>query len=130
METTTFKNKGMTVAALLLVLPTAYFILISILKYSLGVDGPFDTASPILESLGIQESLGWNINLLILFGPLIAFMLCIFQILKINWQIERDTFSFNFSIKKKWFPLSVVIFSIGILAILFFYFLIENYRHP
>ena len=120
----------MTVAALLLVLPTAYFILISILKYSLGVDGPFDSARPTLVSWGIQDALGWNINLLILFGPLIAFLLCVIQVLKINWQITTEAFSFNFIIKKKWVPLSVIIFSIGILAILVFYFLVENYQHP
>jgi len=129
METTTFKNKGMTVAALLLVLPTVYFILISILKYGLGVDGPFDSARPILESMGIQDSLGWNINLLILFGPLIAFLLCIIQVLNIKWHFTSESFLFNLSIKKKWFPLSVIIFSAGVLAILVFYFLVENYQH-
>lgn len=130
METKTFKNKGLTVAALFLVLPTAFFILISVLKYGLGVDGPFDAASPILERWGIQDSLGWNINLLILFGPLIAFLLCVIQVLKVSWEFTRKDFRFDFIIQKKWFPLSVVIFCIGVLAILFFYFLVENYQHP
>ena len=53
-------------AGLLLVLPTTYFICISILKYELGVQAPFDSNAPFLERIGIKEALGWNINLLIL----------------------------------------------------------------
>ncbi|MEJ7672590.1 MAG: hypothetical protein WKF59_07735 [Chitinophagaceae bacterium] len=56
----------------LLTLPTAYFIFISLLKYGLGIPSLLDSAQPLLERLGIKESLGFNINLLILFGPLIA----------------------------------------------------------
>ena len=54
--------------ALLLALPTTY-VLISILKYGWEIDGPFDSSAPLLERMGIKESPGWNINLLILFGP-------------------------------------------------------------
>ncbi len=130
MRTSTINSNAATATALLFALPTAYFILISILKYGFGVDGPFDAARPTLESWGIKDSIGWNINLLILFGPLIAFLICVFQVLKVNWQFTKEAFLFNFTIKKVWFPLSVVAFSIGILAILIFYFLVENYQHP
>ena len=129
MKTTTFKNNGVTTAGLLLALPTAYFILISVLKYALNIDGPFDSAQPALERWGIKDTLGWNINLLILFGPVLAFLLTIFQVLKIEWRFTSDEFLLNFTIQKRWFPLLVTAFSVGLMAILTFYFLVENYNH-
>ena len=127
MNTTTFKNNGLTAVALLLVLPTAYFILISVLKYILGVHAPYDAIEPSLENWGIRESvIGWNINLLILFGPLMAFLLTIFQVLKIDWKVTDEELLFHFSVQKRWFPLLVALFSAGVMGILFLYALGEN----
>jgi hypothetical protein len=127
METTNSHHKLLNAVALLLSLPTAYFITISVLKYGLNIEGPFDNATPFLERMGIKENLGWNINLLILFGPLIAFLLTIFQVLKINWKFTREQFEFHFAIRKKWFPLMVAVLSGGLLLTLFIYLLGENY---
>ena len=126
METTTRRHIWLNVLSLLLALPTAYFITISLLKYGLNIDGPFDHASPFLERMGIKESIGWNINLLILFGPLVAFLLTVFQTLKINWQFSKEQFEFQFTIRKKWFPLVVAVVSGGLLLILFIYLAGEN----
>ena len=98
------KQNRLTAAALLLSLPTAYFIAISVLKYELGVDGPFDSIAPWLERMGIKETLGLNINLLILLGPVVACLLSIFQVLKINWQFTKEQFQFYLTIRKHWFP--------------------------
>ncbi|MEP6700375.1 MAG: hypothetical protein ABJA85_03640 [Bacteroidota bacterium] len=46
METTASRQKWLSTLALLLVLPTVYFIAISILKYNFGIDGPYDTMLP------------------------------------------------------------------------------------
>ena len=89
------KQNGITIISLLLALPTAYFIAIAILKYEMGVDGPFDAIAPLLERWGIKEALGWNINLLILLGPLLAFLLTIFQLLSITTAIHTESFSFS-----------------------------------
>ena len=126
MKSMTFKNNGLTTLALLLALPTAYFILISLLKFTMGVDGPYDAAQPTLESLGLNQSIGLNVNLLILFGPVVAFFLTIFQVLQVEWSITRERFKFSFSIIKHRFPLLVSAFSLSLLAILFFYLLGEN----
>ena len=127
METNIRRHTWLNVLSLLLALPTAYFIMISVLKYGLNIDGPFDNAAPFLERMGIKENLGWNINLLILFGPLIAFLLTIFQTLKINWQFSKEQFEFHFAIRKRWFPLMIAVFSGGLLFTLFIYLLGENY---
>ena len=118
----------LSIAALLLSLPTAYFILISILKYGLGLDGPFDAAQPFLERMGIKETLGWNINLLIVFGPLIALFISVFQVLVVEWHFTKEQFQFNFTIQRKWFPIFVALFAFASLCILFVYLLGENYQ--
>ncbi|MBK5270568.1 MAG: hypothetical protein JJE22_06100 [Bacteroidia bacterium] len=126
METAKPYYKWLNAVALLLTLPTAYFISISILKYKLGFDGQFDSIATVLERMGIKEPPGWNINLLILLGPVSGFLLAIFQVLIIRWQFTKEHFRFDFTIKKRWFPLLVAVFSISLLAMLFFYLLGEN----
>jgi len=120
------KQNGITILSLLLALPTAYFICISILKYELGIDAPFDSVAPLLEQMGIKETVGWNINLLILFGPIVAFLLTVFQVLKIDWQFTKEQFIFHFTVKKRWFPLLVIAFSLSLLAFLTIYMIGEN----
>lgn len=122
------KQNGITLLSLLLALPTAYFICISILKYEMRVDAPFDSIAPFLERMGIKETLGLNINLLILFGPFVAFLLAVFQVLKIDWQFTREQFLFHFTIKKRWFPLLMIAFSLSLLAFLGIYMIGENCR--
>ena len=123
---TAYRINWLSAAALLLALPTAYFILISVLKYIFGVDGPFDSMQPALEQLGIKESLGWNINLLILFGPVIALIIAATQVLKIQFHFTKEQFDFHVQIRKHWFALFVAVLSAGLLAILFLYLAGEN----
>ena len=120
------KQKWITWTALLLSMPAAYFFLINLLREVFGVSGPYDAIDPFLQRTGIRESLGWNINLLILLGPVAACLLSVFQVLKIKWQFTKEQFEFNFSIRKRWFPILVAALSISLLAILFLYLLAEN----
>ena len=122
------KQNGITLLSLLLALPTAFFIYISVLKYEMGVDAPFDSMAPVLEKMGIKETLGWNINLLILFGPFVAFLLTIFQVVRIDWRFTKEQFLFHFAVKKRWFPLLVIAFSMSLLAFLAIYMIGENCR--
>ena len=120
------RQNGIAIASLLLALPTAYFISISVLKYELGIGAPFDLIAPFLERMGIREALGWNINLLILLGPVAAFLLTIFQVLKVDWQFTKEQILFQFTIRKQWFPLLVAGFSSSLLAFLGVYLIGEN----
>ena|SRR5688572_4711223 len=120
------KQNVIAIVSLLLALPTAYFIAIAILKYEMGVDGPFDAIAPLLERWGIKETLGWNINLLILLGPLLAFLLTIFQLLSIRLQFTQNHFLFQIMVRKRWLPLLVAGFCVSLLAILFIYLFGEN----
>ena len=124
----TINRKWAVAFGMLLALPAAYFILISLLKYAFGIPWLFDAAQPFLERLGIKEALGFNINLVILFGPLIALLLNLFAVLKIDLYNDKENFSIKFSIRKHWWNMMLVIFSGILLAVLFVYALGENCR--
>ena len=117
---------GLTWAALLLALPTAYFFGSAFLKYSLGIDRPFDAVYPFLESTGINKTFGWNINLLILFGPFIAFLLTSLQFVYLRVAIKPESLQFGFEIRKKWFAIGVCGLSAALLVVLTYYLLGDN----
>ncbi len=125
MGTTIRRQTWLNILSLLLVLPSAWFICINMLN-EIGISGLYNASQPVLESMGLKENFGWNINMLILFGPLVAFVLTIFQVLKFNWQFTKEQFEFHFTIRKKWFPLIVAVLSGGLLLTLFVYLLGEN----
>ncbi len=128
MKQITINRNAAAAFGVMLAFPTAYFILISLLKYVFGISYLFDTAQPLLERMGIKESLGLNINLLILFGPLIAMLLNLLAVLKIEWFNQKDFFSVKLSLQKHWWNMALLIFSGILLATLFIYVLGENCR--
>jgi hypothetical protein len=125
METKIFKNNWLTTAGLLLALPTGYFIIANILN-EWGVPGLYNGIAPFIARTGGDESLGWNINLLILFGPVLAILLTVFQVVQIRAGFTKEDFQLNLSVRKRWFPLLVGAFAASLLAILFLYSLVEN----
>jgi hypothetical protein len=122
---TLIRINRLSVAALLLALPAGYFILINLLN-EIGIAGPYNASHPLLENLGIRQSLGWNINLLIALGPAITLAISLFQILKIKFHFSKEQIDFSAQVQLKWFPLLVVALSAGLLAILFIYLVAEN----
>jgi hypothetical protein len=125
MKTMTFKNNGITVIAALLVFPTAYFIVANLLN-EIGIPGPYNLIGSLVERFGGQEPLGWNINLLILCGPIVAILLTIFQFVKIEFHSSKEEFLLHFSVQKRWFPIVVTAVSVAVLASILFYMLGEN----
>ena len=113
-------------AALLLIMPAAWFFFINMLN-ALGISGPYNTSAPFFEKWGSNETLGWNINLLILLGPIFSLLLSLYQVLSLKWQFSKEQFQVHMNIRKKWFPLSVALLSGLILASLFMYLITENY---
>lgn len=125
MEITSSRHNWLNFAALLLVLPAAWFIGINFLNEA-GIRGPYNASQPVLESLGIKEQVGSNINLLILLGPVIALLLSAIRVLHIDWRFSKEQFQFNIAIRRKWFPLFIVFLSGLILVTLFVYLVGEN----
>ena len=125
MKTMTFKSNTLTIIAALLAFPTVYFIIANLLN-EIGIAGPYNLIGSFVESTGGREPLGWNINLLILCGPILAILLTIFQFVKIEFHFSKEEFLVHFSIQKRWFPILVTAVSGAVLASIFFYMLGEN----
>ena len=116
------------IAGLLLVLPAIYFVLISVMAYGFGWRYLFDASWPLLERLGVKESLGWNINLLIIFGPVLALLLNVWRVLHIDFEFTKERIDCRFSLLKSWQNLAIVILSGGVLTVLMLYLFLENCR--
>ncbi len=116
----------LAVIGLLLAFPAAYFISISILKHTFNQDYLFDASWPLLRQWGISEGFGLNINLLIVFGPVLAFVLNLLPVLQFDFHITKERFDCQVSILKHWINLTVVLFSGLILLTLVTYLLLEN----
>ncbi len=125
MRTITFKNNWVTSLALILILPAAYFILIGILS-EMGIYGPLESIKPLAEKWGIKNGPGLNITSVIVFGPMMALLLTVFQFMTIEWRVTREEFLLHFSFYKRWFPIMVAASGIVVLGLLFFYVAVEN----
>lgn len=59
MKQTASRFSWVTATALVMALPTAYFIAIKLFERGIGRKRrPYDAANPLLERMGIKESLG------------------------------------------------------------------------
>lgn len=113
-------------AGLLLSLPTAYFFLTSFLKFELNAPGLYDAIEPALQSMGLREDFGWNINLLILLGPVLALILNVLSVIHIRFETTKEKIDCRVSINKSGKNLAVVFLSGVILLVLFTYLFVEN----
>jgi len=125
MKTMTFKSNTLTIIAALLAFPAVYFIMANLLN-EIGFPEPYNLIGSFVESAGGREWPGWNINLLILCGPIAAILLTIFQFVKIEFHFSKEEFLLLFSIQKRWFPIIVTVASVTVLASIFFYLIGEN----
>jgi len=116
------------IAGTALTLPAIYFIFISLMKYVFSQPYLFDASYPLLKQLGISESLGLNINLLIVFGPVLAFFLNLLPVFHFRFQVTADEVNCQFSIRKNWLNLFLILASSSCLLILSAYLALENCR--
>ncbi len=126
MQSITSKSKFIWIAGLLLTIPTFYFFLASLLKYEFNTPGLYDVIEPALQSMGLRESVGWNINLLILFGPVLALLLNVLSVIHIRFETTKEKIDCRVSINKSWKNLAVVFLSGIVLLFLFAYLFVEN----
>jgi hypothetical protein len=125
MRTTTFKSNWLTSLALLLTFPCVYFILIGILS-EMGISGPLESIKPLAEKWGIKDGPGLNITSVIVFGPMVAFLLTVFQFMKLECRFTTEEFLVHFTFYKRWFPILVAATSVAVLGMLFLYVGVEN----
>lgn len=125
MKIAVFRNSWLTSLATLLIIPGALFVIVGVLT-ALGINGPLEAVKPTAEKLGIKDPPGFNITSVVLFGPMIALLLVVFQFTSLEWKIMRDEFSVRFSFYKRPFPIVVALSSIAVLAMLSIYMFVEN----
>ena len=110
---------------LLLTFPAAYFLLINVLN-ELGSPGLYSISEPLLVSLGLRDGLGFNINALIAFGPLIALLLNLTSVVSFDWESSDTNVKLNFIIQRRWTNWIIIAFAGPCLLILFLYLMAEN----
>ena len=120
------KTQFVAIVGLLLTFPAGYFILISILKYILGLPALYDASAPMLEVLGINESFGWNINGLIRFGPFLALLINIAAIIRLNLDSHPGSYHLDVRVLRRPFNWWIIGVSAGCLFTLFTYLLCQN----
>ena len=126
MTITSRQHVSAFIAGLLLAFPAFYFILISILKFELNQPYLYDSISGLMLQWGLQEDFGWNVNLLILSGPVLAVLLNLAVILRIQFENTKDQFDCRFIIYRNWLNLAVVLTVGCILGFLALYLIGEN----
>lgn len=120
------KPSSAATIGLLLTAPTAYFIFVSALKYVFRLPALFDAFEPLLNSMGAKGPLGWNINLLIVFGPALSFLINLISILTVQWNRNEGGIHIHLVVQQKPVNWIVLCISGGCLALLFLYALGEN----
>ena len=110
MKTKTLKPNLNATIGLLLTTPALYFIFISVLKFVFGVPMLFDAAQPILDAWGVKGPIGWNISLMFILGPLVAFLFNLTNVLRIDWQNNKHQINFQLSFEmgfKNWLLVAI-----------------------
>ena len=110
---------------LVLVIPALYFVVSNILNYAFGIPILWRAIEPIFEKQG-NESLGWSINLLIAIGPVIAFLLNIFRVMRISFSHDDKGVDIKFHFKRLYWSWLIVAASLFTLGTMFLYLLGEN----
>lgn len=123
----TLNHRFTLIAGALLVFPALYFMVAAFLHYEMGVSTLWQPIDPIFENPA-NKHFGWNINLLILFGPVLALLLNFFSIVKIKWQNEKDQVHLSFSIRKHWVNILIAAVAALVLASIFAYLVAENLK--
>lgn len=118
-------NWAFTLGAIL-TFPIVFVIGASLMKYGMGINQPFDTVQPLLEKWGIKERFGWNVNAVILFGPILAIVLNFFSLVKLRVKQVDDYYELWICVKRYWWNILLVLAAGVMLGILFLYMLGEN----
>jgi len=125
MRTQILKPTASAVIGLVLSSPAAYFFLVNILN-DMGLPGLYSAFEPLFRSMGSNEGLGFNLNLLIAFGPLIALLLNVNSVLSLNWASSKTDIKLDIQIEKRWSNWMIISLAGLCLLVLFFYLIGEN----
>jgi hypothetical protein len=112
-------------AGFMLVFPALYFIVSAWLNYGLGFSALWKIIEPIFEKPG-NKQFAFIINLLILFGPLLAIFINLPLVMQLFMSRTPEEVNVHFAFKKYGWSWIIIGTGIFCLAALFFYLLVEN----
>ncbi|MBA3779279.1 MAG: hypothetical protein H0X16_08285 [Chloroflexi bacterium] len=106
-------------AAALVLLPGALFLVLSLLKYSLGVAGPFDAAAPFYLA-------GRPVEYLTFLTPFVAFVLAVLPVLGIGFDRSGQSLRGTLVVDARPLNLAVALVSALVAAAFVGYLFLEN----
>src|SRR5687768_8805267 len=121
MQTINYRERLLNIISLMLLFPAFFFLVICVLKYMLEINGPYDAAEPTLAWLGLDQGFGFNINLVILLGPVAAILFAAWQTVRIHWQNSKLRFGIQLTFIKRKMPLLIMFISMLVLGTLSVY---------
>jgi hypothetical protein len=125
MQKELLQTKWTLIAGLLLAFPAAYFLLANVLNSEIGLNWLWKPIEPIFKKPE-NKRFGWNVNMLIVFGPLLATLLNALSLIYFRFEKTGEYFQLQLFIKRKWWNIAVMIVAVGILVCLGTYLLLEN----
>jgi len=125
MKNELLQTKWTFATGLLLAFPAVYFVLANVLNSNTGIDWLYKPIASIFDKPE-NKQFGWNINLLIVFGPVLAILLNAWSLLHIRFDTEAEFFRLEISVKRKWWNIALVLLSAGTMLCLCGYLFFEN----
>lgn len=119
-------NKGWGVLGMLLLMPAAVVILVSVLNYGLGIRAPFEMIQPAVERWGIKDPPGLNITSLIVFGPMISLLISLSRVVEVRFAKDDSGLVLNIAVMRNKYHLIMIALSVLIGITLFVYGIGEN----
>jgi hypothetical protein len=113
------RQTAFAAAGLVLIVPTAAFLTLAVLKYWMGIDAPFDTVGPLFANPLIEP--------LTVAGPFLAFLVSTWPVVRLNIGWREGTLSGGLALRARPLNLVVSAVSAALIVVLLVYFLIENF---
>ena len=126
MKSPLFQTPWTFFAGALLTFPGAYFVWSSILN-DIGIDWFWKPIAPIFDKPA-NKHFGWNINIIIIFGPIIAIMINTLSLAYIQFEKADDYFKCQIFIRRNLLNILVLFIAGGSLLAMFMYLILENIK--
>jgi len=111
------------ILAAVMVLPAALFVGANILKYGLGVDGPYGALGPLTDP---PRGAGNVVTAIVLVGPVIGLTFALWPVLRLRLSHPDGQVQATVSLRLRWVNIAIAVVALGVLAVLFGHILAEN----
>ena len=112
------RDSRVALVVLALVAPTCVYLVLSVLKYGLGVDQPFDAAAPLFLNRAVE--------IFTVVAPAVALLLSLLPILRVRIGVESGHINAVLAFRARPLNLLVTLLAGAVVAVLVTYFFLEN----